>query len=233
MTITEAESLRLALERALRANRLVSWTIGEIGSAMRKQGKAFLKLQDSPSWRSFCGEIGLPYSTFSNYIRLYDVYGPNGVDIGQERFTEIGPRKLLDMLTVIDNDTEEWLARAETLSESDLRIELGREPNKKSMGEDSEEALGDTPPVPFTPNKYKAFVKGHDSCIICHAKDRDVEHCHWPRTRKHGEFALPLCRRCHGDMDTFSIDGVFVGRGAWFDRNFVQIGRYLDTLIGG
>jgi hypothetical protein len=211
-----------------------------------KAAKDYLKFHDSPSWKSYCGEIGIPYSTFANYVRLYGIYGPDGLGIGQDRFTRIGPRKLLDMITVIQRDksnevwadgsvgwnfgTQEWLAKAETLSESDLRMEinesLGRE-NKKHGGtvEGEKEAagdMGDTPPTPMTPTRYKKLVKAAPCCVC--QKEGETTYAHWPRTKNRGEFGIPLCGRCHRiQEDTAKSD--------WFRDNFVNISQWLDGLI--
>ena len=222
MTTTEADALHLSLKRALAANRLVSWTIGEIGSQM-KAAKNYLKLHDSPSWKSYCAEIGIPYSTFANYVRLYGVYGPDGLDIGMDRFTRIGPRKLLDIVAVIHGESaDEWLDRAEYLSESDLRAELGRENKKHGGTEGAVEAMGDTPPTPMTPNKYKKLVKAAPCCVC--QKEGETTYAHWPRTKNRGEFGIPLCGRCHRiQEDTAKSD--------WFRDHFVNISQWLDGLI--
>ena len=243
MTTTEADSLHLQLCRALSANRLVSWTIGEIGSQM-KAAKNYLKLHDSPSWKSYCAEIGIPYSTFSNYVRIYGRYGPDGLNIGQTQYMRIGPRKLLDLVPVMHGygqehvevehwsgpnrpiSVDEWLIMGESLSESDLRIiineHLGRE-NKKHGGTiEAAGDMGDTPPTPMTPTTYKKLVKAAPCCVC--QREGETTYAHWPRTKNRGEFGIPLCGRCHRiQEDTAKSD--------WFRDHFVNISQWLDGLI--
>ena len=253
MTTTEADSLHLSLCRALSANRLVSWTIGEIGSQM-KAAKNYLKLHDSPSWKSYCAEIGIPYSTFANYVRLYGVYGPDGLGIGQDRFTRIGPRKLLDMITVIQRDksdeawvdgsvgwtfeTEEWLDKAETLSESDLRMEIKGDSANAYPG-----ATRDLGPCPLatgrsgsevasrlSPAQYKKLVKAAPCCVCgsIATEHTQIHSHHFPQTRNRTDAdhkVIPLCMTCHQECHQDPKEFLWLYKSSifdWFYRKIVQ-----------
>ena len=251
MTTTEADSLHLQLCRALSANRLVSWTIGEIGSQM-KAAKNYLKLHDSPSWKSYCAEIGIPYSTFSNYVRIYGRYGPDGLNIGQTQYMRIGPRKLLDLVPVMHGygqehvevehwsgpnrpiSVDEWLIMGESLSESDLRIiineHLGRE-NKKHGGTiEAAGDMGDTPPTPMTPTTYKKLVKAAP-CCVCNSiatEHTQIHSHHFPQTRNRTDAdhkVIPLCMTCHQECHQDPKEFLWLYKSNifdWFYRKIVQ-----------
>ena len=220
-----------------------SYRIGQLGYYAREMGKDFLKANDCDSWSSFLAENNMSISTVNNYVGLYRKFGEDGLKLTEEEWTDIGPRKLRIIAPITwghnqekctgefagNYPLEELLEMARTLSASDLIKEIRGEggdigPQVSQVVERPTHAL------PVSPAQYKKKVK-ESPCCICHG-ERDSEYAHWPRTKNHGEFGIPLCRVCHTEQESFMIDGHIGTRAEWFARNFRQIGEWLDSLIG-
>ena len=214
-----------------------SYRIGQLGYYAREMGKDFLKANDCDSWSSFLAENNMSISTVNNYVGLYRTFGEDGLNLPEKQWTDIGPRKLRIIAPHIKKDGNEtdWnyhvylLDNAESLSASDLMKSVKGEggdigPQVSQVVEQPTHAL------PVSPAQYMKKVK-ESPCCICHG-ERDSEYAHWPRTKNHGEFGIPLCRVCHTEQESFMIDGHIGTRAEWFARNFRQIGEWLDSLIG-
>lgn len=238
-------AIRIAanLRKAQEIKDSLSLQMGKDGLEAKKMGKDFLRANDADSWKSWCAETGNPnYNTFSKYVRLYKIYGSDGLGISDEQWIAIGPHKLEIISKYISMGEEGCkpykykndilLDQAQYLSVSDLIITMGGNKTRNKDAVDEKEASNGESARPLSPNSYRKLVKESD-CIICHSTVRDSEYAHFPRTRVHGAFGIPLCRVCHGEMDNFIVDGHVAGRAEWFAANFRAVGEWLDKLIGG
>ena len=228
-----------------------SYRIGQLGYYAREMGKDFLRANNADTWSAFLAENNMSISTVNNYVGLYRLYGEDGIDLTEEQWTEIGPRKLrimapvmkdykpeiLDGGCIVDIRYEAIIDSARTLSASDLMATIKGDGStaSRSRTQGTENALLQSDAAenhpPLSPAQYMKKVK-ESPCCICHG-ERDSEYAHWPRTKNHGEFGIPLCRVCHTEQESFMIDGHIGTRAEWFARNFRQIGEWLDSLIGG
>jgi hypothetical protein len=228
--MNSSDTLHLQLVRAASARNSLMRIIGEVGAEIKKDQKRFLKQHNMDSLKAYLAQpdVNIAESTFNTSVRLWNVYGPNGLDITEEQWVSIGPRKLGIIAPTVSETPElsgELLDVAEHLSVSDLLMEIRGE-EKINKGR-AIEAMGETSPTPLSlmsPAKYKKLVK-ESPCCVC-GKEGETTYAHWPRTKNRGNFGLPLCGICHRiQEDTAKTD--------WFRDHFVNISRWLDKLIGG
>ena len=245
-----AANIAHELERLQQEKDSRSYHIGRLGYYAKQMGKDFLFANNMDSWNAFWADVNMSRSTVDNYIGLYRKFGEDGLKLTEEEWTDIGPRKLRIIAPITwghnqekctgefagNYPLEELLEMARTLSASDLITEIKGDdsvrPNEVGLlGNTGSSHVGSSPAhPPLSPAQYMKKVK-ESPCCICHG-ERDSEYAHWPRTKNHGEFGIPLCRVCHTEQESFMIDGHIGTRAEWFARNFRQIGEWLDSLIG-
>jgi len=142
-------------------------------------------------------------STVNNYVGLYRLFGEDGLNIPEEEWTEIGPRKLRIITPWVQrDDPKEYLLKARTLSASDLIKEIKGDTG--GVMRDSTPAHGDvgSRPAPLSPAQYIKKVK-ESPCCVCSREPPEIQiHSHhFPQTRNRGKDwkVIPLCGFCHQD----------------------------------
>ena len=183
--IEQANSAHALLEELILAKYNIAanyLVIGGILSKIRRDG--LFKMLGCDSFNEFLGmpEVKLKHSKANYLAHIYELYKVKlGVD--DSRLLKIGIANLNLIAPVVESDKEEWLSKAESLSSSDLRIELGVGPG--------ENVSPPCPPALPCPN----------GCAIC--GESPTEKSHFPITRGAGardEDWVPMCRGCHEEF---------------------------------
>lgn len=194
----------------------------------RTQG--YYKMLGYERWQDFVADPetgGYRSSTIRGLILIYRKYV---VEMGADKplLSSIGFSKLRIISPVVEADPDEWLAKANTLSKSDLILEV-----KEAQGESIELPATvphhDQPPIyPGLCSSYSQYVTRQPCCVCDDPPPSDP--AHWPVTQDPGddpgneEWKIPLCRECHSE---------FHRRGdlSFFKAYRRKIGRYLFGLI--
>lgn len=154
-------------------------------------GKLLKENRDNALWKleydSFEGllgdpSIGLKRSTAYGLIQIVELYLEK-LGVPAERILGIGNAKLLAIAPVVESDKEGWLAQAEQLSKSDLKISIA-------------EAGGKAVSPPAPPPRPSS-----GGCAIC--GESPTEKSHFPITKGAGardDDWIPMCRGCHDEF---------------------------------
>ena len=199
-----------------------SYRIGQLGYYAREMGKDFLRANNADTWSAFLAENNMSISTVNNYVGLYRLYGEDGIDLTEEQWTEIGPRKLrimapvmkdykpeiLDGGCIVDIRYEAIIDSARTLSASDLMATIKGDGStaSRSRTQGTENALLQSDAAenhpPLSPAQYMKKVK-ESPCCICGQEETDrmaIHSHHWPQTRVRTDRdwkVIPVCAECH------------------------------------
>ena len=199
-----------------------SYRIGQLGYYAKEMGKDFLRANDCDTWSSFLAENNMSISTVNNYVGLYRLFGEDGLNLTEEQWTGIGPRKLRIIAPHIGrpefgeegingpcfNHNTFLLDMAEALSASDLIKEIKGDSMSTHRSQDggsvSNGIVGGEVGAygPLSPAQYKKLVK-ESPCCVCSREPPEIQiHSHhFPQTRNRGKDwkVIPLCGFCHQD----------------------------------
>ena len=135
--------------------------------------------------------IGFKYNTVRAYIHLYELYAE--IDrIGELKYLGWGRAQVI--AAHVKDDPDEWIAKAETLSNKDLINDVRVASGKKEM-----QVL----PPPESPSpmssSYVDYCK--QGCCLCGSKPVDMHHYPHSRVRTDDDRkVIPLCRECHTEF---------------------------------
>ena len=167
---------------------------------------SYWKILRHESFEDFLGapELGFRRSKAYALIQLYELY-VDKLKVPADRMLSIGTSKLSKIASRVESDVEGWLSKAETLSKSDLIIELGQGPGVKLS----------PPPLASAP-------------LTCINGCGPGEKSHFPVTRGAGgqeveDWWVPMCRKCHSEFHDNPINFTWTYKRAW--------ARYLYGLI--
>jgi hypothetical protein len=170
------EQIHLAVYN-VRANFLI------LGKLLKENRDLSLWKTEYDSFESLLGDpqIGIKRSTAYGLIHIVELYLEK-LGVPAERMLSIGNAKLLAIAPVVESDKDGWLAQAEQLSKSDLKL---------SIAEAGGKAV--SPPAPPPRPLSGECVNGCEG---------DVDRHHFPVGRvssqdEPGDWTIPLCRRCH------------------------------------
>ncbi len=173
-------------------------SVSELARLLKENWEGgYWKILGCDSFAEFLGdpEIGLSQQYAYQLIKLYKQYISEGV-MDSARFARIGPRKLQLIAGVFGGDRE-WLDKAEHLSVSDLKLELGGGEHKMSSLVN--------PPLATAPDSLLSLLEG--GCCVC--DKGPAEKSHFPRTigagAKEDEW-VPMCRDCHDELHRHGVD---------------------------
>ena len=84
--MNNSDTLHLQLVRAASARNSLMRIIGEVGAEIKKDQKNFLKQHNMDSLKAYLAQpdVNIAESTFNTSVRLWNVYGPDGLDITEE-----------------------------------------------------------------------------------------------------------------------------------------------------
>lgn len=177
------EQIHLAVYN-VRANFLI------LGKLLKENRDYSLWKTEYDSFESLLGDpqIGIKRSTAYGLIHIVELY-LDKLGVPAERILSIGNAKLLAIAPVVESDKDGWLAQAEQLSKSDLKISIA-------------EAGGKAVSPPAPPPRPSPT----DPCAIC--GETPTEKSHFPITRGAGgkeveDWWMPMCRSCH---NLFHVD---------------------------
>ena len=195
-----------------------SYRIGQLGYYAKEMGADFLRANNADSWASFLAENNMAPSTINKYIHLYRIFGEDGLNIDEERWKRIGPRKLAIIAPHLKDGSKEtdWnydvylLDNAESLSTSDLiatiKGDSGHMSEKDARSEDivagrtRDNAREDHAVAPLSPAQYIKKVKS-SPCVVCGRHEQVQIHSHhFPQTRNRTDRdwkVIPVCGECH------------------------------------
>lgn len=191
----------------------------------------YYKILGHDSWREFLGQpdIGYRESTVRGLMLIHKKYV---LKMGVEKplLSAIGFSKLRIVSPVVERDPAEWLAKAEMLSKTDLRIEVMEEQGKDagSLQQPSESSSDSGSINPLMLSDYPQFVR-QSPCCVCGARPPS-ERAHWPITKDPGDtpeneaWVIPLCVNCHTEYHT-------AGDVTFFKSYKRKIGRYFFHLL--
>ena len=174
--------------------------------------KSLWKLLHHDSFEEFLGDPALGFSRSRAYglIQLYEKFVEK-LGIPAADIIEIGNSKLLMIAGRVDENVEEWIAKAKHLSKSDLRLEIdGQGP-------------GDKPKL----SPPRAPVPAHSLCINgCGPGEKS----HFPITRGAGgkeveEWWVPMCRECHSMFHAKPKEFTWTHKRAWAKYMYGLINR--------
>ena len=155
------------------------------------------KLLGCDSFDEFLGmpEVGFKRSTAYNLIKVWKLYKEK-LGIDDHTMLDIGHTKLLKIAPVVEQDKDEWLGKAKSLSVSDLTEEISGVSGARQL----------SPPIKSpAPPPLMACING------CGPGEKS----HFPITRGAGgqeveEWWVPMCRSCHDEFhrgaDTFILN---------------------------
>lgn len=172
-------------------------------------GKLLKENRDNALWKleydsfeSLLGDpsIGLKRSTAYGLIQIVELYLEK-LGVPAERILGIGNAKLLAIAPVVESDKEGWLAQAEQLSKSDLKIQIA-EAGGKAVS---------PPAPPPRPSSPKSCVNGCEGGVDKH---------HFPVGRvsscdEPGDWTIPLCRGCHTEYHQNPKEWTWTYRKNW------------------
>ena len=188
---------------------------------------SLFKLVGCDSFEEFLGtpEIGIKKSTGYNLIKVWRLFKEK-LSIDDHTLLDIGHTKLLKIAPVVEQDKDEWLGKAKSLSVSDLVCEIQGVPGGRNKPFSPPPVSPASPPSPrMTPKQYEALVES-SPCLNCGATEGVVK-AHFPRTRVRAEkewHIVPLCGKCHAEQEG-SSDWCWKYRGNW--------ARWFYNLIAG
>lgn len=201
--------------------------LGQIFKQYRDEKLYQLCPEYCESFNEFCAnpEIGYQRAYIYLLIGVYEKYIME-LDIPLDVLAEIPYSRLKQMRQYIQNTPKggEWLEGAMVLSDKDwinkIRKAKGKLPMPPSVS--SQEHHGSSLLSTGGGKFYEEYVRSQP-CI--NHPDRQSEYAHFPRTRGHGEFGIPLCHECHIGKQHQDGDDTF------FALNKANIGVYLDKMI--
>jgi len=197
------------------------WELAKVMKEIR-DSKLYLLL-DCSTFNEFIAqpEIGMSRSAVYALIKRYEIYSLH-LNVPENRLLNIDNSKLDIIAPVVRNAPEEWLSKAEQLSQSDLinetRLAQGRGEMSPLPPSSSVSAS-----APFS--TYEEYVR-RQPCCICGDSECDArDYAHFPRTKKSGgKFGIPMCRKCHTEFDNSKDPG------KWMWENRFGWSRYLEGL---
>lgn len=210
----------------------------ELGFLYRENKiEKYYKTLGYDSFYAFLGdaEAGFGKTAVNFFIRAYERYIMK-LNIPQERLIGCGWGKLQIIEPVVshiqDKDgVDEWLGKAESLSESDLITEVREAQGRPDRPQDARNrpveapGRGDNDIVAIGVAGYVALVK-KSPCIVCGAGKSDAHH--FPRTKGAGAndwHVIPLCRACHREAHD--------GGSAWlWSRRHAIFGWFYKVIEG-
>lgn len=202
--------------------------LGQLFYENRTSG--YYRILGFDTWREFLGQpdIGYRESTVRGLMLIHRKYV---LEMGVEKLvlSSIGFSKLRIVSPVVERDPAEWLAKANVLSKTDLRLEVaeaqGQEVGDFHPSNPSSELEYQTP---LLLTCYSQAVT-HSPCCVCGARPPS-ERAHWPLTKDPGddpenlEWTIPLCTECHKEYHS-------KGDVTFFKNYKRKIGRYLFRLL--
>lgn len=228
-----------ALAKAEECHREVLARTYIVAGHMVELGKLFKTIRDEKLYKllgadtfdEYCGftEVSFGRSTIYSFIKIYELYVLKlGYD--QVKLSKIGHRKLqiisktVGIIVSLTPDypvfTDDWLEKAELLSESDLINEVRRAQNKPEMIPKPKEVEN---VYPFNFDSYLDFVKSHP-CIVCPEEESDP--AHFPRSKGAGgqdTHRIPLCRKCHTEFHKDPFDFLWLYKDKVFEYFYKNI----------
>jgi len=192
-----------------------SYRIGQLGYYAKEMGDDFLRANNADSWASFLAENNMAPSTINKYIHLYRIFGEDGIDIAEEQWKDIGPRKLAIISPhVAAKSNRDYngnlLVWAETLSTSDLIKEIKGDSGHKSddgatsdfivTGRTRDNAREDHAVAPLSTAQYIKKVKSSPCCVCGQYEQVQIHSHHFPQTRNRTDRdwkVIPVCGECH------------------------------------
>jgi len=186
--------LEIIKKKELIAQNFLS--LGKIFKVIRDM--KLYKLLDYNSFGEFLGapEIGFSYSSVRKYIYIHELYIER-LKIDPACLKAVPLRRLQMINPVVEQNPEEWIHKAEQLSESDLINEVNvargkpeTQAEKKEKPESNPEDYG----------SYLKFVE-NSSCLTCGTRD-PIQKAHIPKTLATGApewWVVPLCIECHAE----------------------------------
>jgi hypothetical protein len=162
-------------------------------------------------------ERGIKHATAYKLIGVFELYTKLGIE--ERKLLPIGITKLDAIAPVVEKDIPGWLAKAETLSKSDLINEVRAARGKPEMEKRRMEEPIQADPISLESPPHPA------PCLL--HPERAGERAHFPITEKMGgKLTLPLCRECHNEMHN-------IGVWTWAKNYAHQWSNYLYSLIYG
>ena len=166
---------------------------------------AYWKMLGHDSFESFIAspEIGFSRSKVYGLIQIYRLYVKQ-LNVSSSDLVEVGTTNLLLIAPVVERDKDGWIAKAKTLSKSDLKAELG--------------TGGGPPTKPPIASPKNICPPSPDSCCNCGSKEWEKHH--FPITRGAGgeeveDWWIPLCRKCHQEYHNGPKEWTWVNRRNW------------------
>lgn len=188
------EQIHLAVYN-VRANFLI------LGKLLKENRDLSLWKTEYDSFESLLGDpqIGIKRSTAYGLIHIVELY-LDKLGVPAERILSIGNAKLLAIAPVVESDKDGWLAQAEQLSKSDLKI---------SIAEAGGKAVSPPAPPP-RPSSPMDCING------CGPGERS----HFPITRGAGgkeveDWWVPMCRPCHDEFHRGPLDFINKYKRNW------------------
>jgi len=164
-------------------------------------------------------QVDMSRSMVFGLIQVHELYVEK-LQRPQDELVKAGVGKLLTIAPVVEENPDEWIAKAQTLFRSDLKVEVaeaqGIEPSALPPAKDvEEEAEFKVLPTPSGAD-YVDAVK-HTKCIIC---GKPAEPHHFPITRGAGgeavqDWVIPLCRTCHDAAHADPKEWMWRFRAKW------------------
>lgn len=197
-----------------------SLELGRLFKRVRDE-KLYQRLDDD-TFETFCGrsEITFGYSTACLAIQIYEKFILE-LSIPLPLLLEAGPRKLREILPVVDQDPEQWVHEAKVLSCSDLKIKVNEVRGVNNLPQRKGTTFSPFTPLPQT---YLTYVKTQ-KCILC--EKTPIDPAHFPKSKKAGaedHWIIPLCRECHSEQHSQGTQ--------WFLWTYKdKIFRYFYDLI--
>lgn len=216
--IEREEQLKADLTKALideiiaRKNE-IALNITRIGQVLsRIQEEKLFKYCGADTFEEFCGfpEISLSTSTAQLYMKIFRMYIRQlGYDPEYIATIEVGKLNIINSrVSKYPEEAEEWLHKAQHLSQSDLINEVREIDGKPPMLMQARDVKNKEELFKF--DDYVEFVKNH-GCILrdCNDKSGVSDPHHFPRTKGAGapdHHVIPLCRRHHTQWQNYPID---------------------------
>ena len=201
---TNKEEIHAAIYN-VRANFLV------LGKLLKENRDDALWKLEYDSFEALLGDpqIGLKRSTAYGLIQIVELY-LDKLGIPPERILSIGNSKLLAIAPVVESDKEGWLAQAEALSKSDLKIQIAEAGGKQIS--------------PLSPPSSPP--RSPLGCVVCGAEQ--VDRHHFPVTRGAGcpdHWTIPLCRLHHSEYHHDPKEWTWENRRKWAEYFYERVSR--------